>query len=128
MLYRQHKILTILCVRAVVSDSATPWTVVSQTPLFMAFSRQEYWSGLHSLLQGIFLTQGSNPGLMHCRGVLYHLNHQGIPTVLLIRYYHSTHYIDETEELRGWILTQHYIRIGLRFKPRQSICRVYIIN
>ena len=26
MLYRQHKILTILCVRAVMSDSATPWT------------------------------------------------------------------------------------------------------
>ena len=25
---------------------ATPWTLASQTPLFMAFSRQEYWSGL----------------------------------------------------------------------------------
>ena len=26
----------------------------------------------HSLLQGIFLTQGSNPGLPHCRQILYH--------------------------------------------------------
>ena len=26
--------------------SATPWTVAHQTPLSMAFSRQEYWSGL----------------------------------------------------------------------------------
>ena len=29
----------------------------------------------HSLLQGIFLTQGSNPGLSRGRQVLYHLNH-----------------------------------------------------
>ena len=28
--------------------------------------------GSHSLLQGIFLTQGSNPGLLHCRQILYH--------------------------------------------------------
>ena len=33
----------------------------------------------HSLLQGIFPTQGSNPGLPHCRQTLYHLNQQGSP-------------------------------------------------
>ena len=32
--------------------------------------------GCHSLLQGIFLTQGSNPGLLHCRWTLYPLSHQ----------------------------------------------------
>ena len=31
----------------------------------IGFSRQEYWSGLPLLLQGIFLTQGSNPSLLH---------------------------------------------------------------
>ena len=31
------------------------------TPLSMGFSRQEYWSGCHSLLQGIFPTKRSNP-------------------------------------------------------------------
>ena len=31
------------------------------------------------LLQGIFLTQKSNPGLSHCRQTLYHLSHQGSP-------------------------------------------------
>ena len=31
----------------------------------------------HFLLQGIFLTQGSNLGLLCCRHVLYHLSHQG---------------------------------------------------
>ena len=31
----------------------------------MGLPRQEYWSGLPFLLQGIFLTQGSNPHLLH---------------------------------------------------------------
>ena len=33
----------------------------------------------HFLLQEIFPTQGSNPGLLHCWQTLYHLSHQGIP-------------------------------------------------
>ena len=33
----------------------------------------------HSLLQGIFLTQGSNSSILHCRQILYHLSHQGSP-------------------------------------------------
>ena len=39
--------------------------VAHQALLSMGFSRQKYWSGLHVLLQGIFLTQGWNPGLLH---------------------------------------------------------------
>ena len=35
--------------------------------------------GSHSLLQGIFWTQGSNLGLPHYRQILYHLSHQGSP-------------------------------------------------
>ena len=38
--------------------------------------------GYHALLQGIFPTQGSNPGLMHCRQILYHLSHQGSKRIL----------------------------------------------
>ena len=37
--------------------------------------------GCRSLLQGIFLTQGSNPGLPHCRQTLYRLSHQGNPVM-----------------------------------------------
>ena len=33
----------------------------------------------HFLLQEIFPTQGSNPGLLHCRQILYHLSYQGKP-------------------------------------------------
>ena len=35
--------------------------------------------GCHSLLQGIFPTQGFNPGLLHCKEILYHLSQQGSP-------------------------------------------------
>ena len=38
--------------------------------------------GSLSLLQGIFPTQGWNPGLLHCRGFLYQLSHKGSPWIL----------------------------------------------
>ena len=49
----------------VVCDSTTRWTVAHQAPLSMGFPRQEYWSGFHTFLQGIFPTKRSNPGLLH---------------------------------------------------------------
>ena len=45
-----------------------------QAPLSVGFSRQEYWSACHSLLQEIFPTQGLNPGFPHCRWILYRLS------------------------------------------------------
>ena len=38
--------------------------------------------GCHALLQGIFPTQGWNPGLPHCKQILYLLSHQGCPRIL----------------------------------------------
>ena len=38
--------------------------------------------GSLSLLQGIFPTQGSNPGLLPCSQILYQLSHQGRPRIL----------------------------------------------
>ena len=35
-----------------------------------------------SFLQGIFLTQGSNSGLLHCGWILYQLSHKGSPRIL----------------------------------------------
>ena len=48
-----------------------------QAPLSMELSRQEYGMGSHSLRQRIFPTQGSNPGLPHCRWILHQLSHNG---------------------------------------------------
>ena len=46
------------------------------------FSRQEYWSGLPCPPPRIFPTQGLNPGLPHCRWILYHLSHLRSPRTL----------------------------------------------
>ena len=54
---------------------ATPWTIYSpwNSP------GQNTKVGSFSLLQGIFPTQGSNPGFLHCRQILYQLSHKGSP-------------------------------------------------
>ena len=39
--------------------------------------------GCHALLQRIFPTQGSKSGLLQCRQILYNLNHQGSPELLI---------------------------------------------
>ena len=65
-----------VCVCVLVTHSHS---VTHQDPLSMDFSRQEYWVGCHSLLQRIFLTEGSNPGLLHCRQILYPLSHDRSP-------------------------------------------------
>ena len=63
---------------SVVSDFATPWqTVAHQAPLSMGFSRQEYWSRCHALLQGIFSTQGLNLCLLHWQADFSPLSYLG---------------------------------------------------
>ena len=44
---------------------ATLWTIAHEVPLSMGFSRQEYWSGCHALLQGIFPIGGLNLHPLH---------------------------------------------------------------
>ena len=69
-------------------------------PLSMGFSRQEYWS---VLLQGIFPSQGSNPGLPHCRQILYHLRNQGRPWILEWVAFHFS---------RGFSQPQNWTRVS----------------
>ena len=60
---------------SVVSDSLVPHEVYS--PWNSPGQNTEAHS--LSLLQGIIPSQGSNPGLLGCRQILYHLSHQGSP-------------------------------------------------
>ena len=60
----------------------TFWTVTRQGPLSTEFFRQKYWSGLHFLLQGIFLDQDWTQisCISHIgRQLLLPLSHQGKP-------------------------------------------------
>ena len=59
----------------------TPWTIQSISSL-----GQNTGVGSLSLLQGIFSTQGSNQGLLHCRWILYQLSYQGSPLTYQIPY------------------------------------------
>ncbi|KAM7233981.1 hypothetical protein CapIbe_016118, partial [Capra ibex] len=53
--------------------------VAHRTPLSRDSPGKNTGVGCHALLQGIFPTQGSNPGLLHCRWIPYCLSHQGTP-------------------------------------------------
>ena len=50
------------------------WSFIGHSP--WNFPGKSTGVGCHFLLQGIFLTQGLNPDLPHCRQTLYHLSHQ----------------------------------------------------
>ena len=50
----------------------------------MEFSRPEYWIGQPFPSQGIFPTQGSNPGPPHCRQILDQLSHKWQPTSVFL--------------------------------------------
>ena len=65
--------------------------------------------GSCSLLQGIFPTQGLNPGLLHCRWILYQVSHQGSPlkyvfvfiicvSIHIIKKSENSHKTDELRE------------------------------
>ena len=68
-------LLLLVFSHSVVSDSfKTPWPAAHQAPLSTGFSRQQCWSRLPFLLQGIFLSHRSDPSLclLHWQVSLYH--------------------------------------------------------
>ena len=68
--------------RSVVSNSLRPHRLQPTRLLGpWDFPGKSTGVGCHFLLQGIFPTQGSNPGLPHCRQTLYCLSHQGSPVL-----------------------------------------------
>ena len=62
---------------------ATPWTVPARLLCPWNSPSKNTAVGSQYLLQGIFPTQGLNPGLPHFRQILYHLNQQQSPKVAL---------------------------------------------
>ena len=68
---------------SVVSDSLQPYRLQPARLLHSwDFPGKNTEVGCHFLLQGIFPTQGWNPGLPHCRRILYQLSHKGNPRIL----------------------------------------------
>ena len=80
----------VLCMLSCVQLCVTPSTVACQAPLSMGFSRQEYWSGYHCLLQGTFPTQGLSLhllGLPHCQAGSLPLVPPRKPKIVLCLYH-----------------------------------------
>ena len=70
----------ISCMKRVASPWRIPWTEEPgrlQSMSLQTVGHTWVTNHSHSLLQGIFLIQASNLGLLHCRRILYHLSHQG---------------------------------------------------
>ena len=83
--FHDHDVITYMCTstHSVVSKS---WKAYGLWParLLCPWNSPGRNTGVgsHSLLQGIFPTQGSNPGIPQCRQVFYQLSHQGSPRIL----------------------------------------------
>ena len=75
-------------------DISESWSVMSDSlwshELHSSWNSPDQCTGMGSLSlhQGIFPTQGSNPGLSHSRQILYCLSHQGSPRILERLAYH----------------------------------------
>ena len=54
----------------------TPWNVAHQAPLSMGILQARILEWVAMPSRGSSQPKGSNPGLLHCRWILYHLSHQ----------------------------------------------------
>ena len=87
----------------------------------MKFCGKNTGEGIHSLLQGIFLTQGSNPGLLHCRRILYHLNHQGNPNRTFLNLIKGVGGSGHRKYSGSYVLSTNYL-------PELTLPRAFHIN
>ena len=76
-----------------------------------------------SLLQGFFPTQGLNAGLLHCRQILYQLNHKGSPGILGVGRLSLLQQIFRTQELNPDLLHCRWILYQLSYQgsPKEKI-------
>ena len=104
------------------SDSLQPHRQYPARLLSMEFSRQEYWIGLPFSSPEIFLIQGLNPGLPHCRQILYHLSYQGSPRILAWVAYPFSRGLDLGIKLGSPSLQVDSLPAELPGKPQSSHC------
>ena len=91
--------------RSVMSNSLQPYGLNPPGSSFhWGFSRQEYWNALPCLLQGIFPTQGLNPGLLHWREIFLPSEPLGKPQYRYIIYKNLKKYTYSYKKTEWWLL------------------------
>ena len=96
---------------------ATPWTIQS-----MNSPGQNTGVGSLSLLQGIFPTQGLNPGFPHCRWILYQLSHKRSPSNLTTNTIFEMHVSFQPEIPLSRIYSKEIIR------NKQGKCMLEVLS
>ena len=93
----------------------------------MYFPGKNTAGGCHFLLQGIFLTQGLNPGLPYCRQILYQQSHKGSPRILeWVAYPFSRRYSQSRKQTRVFCIAGGFFTTELSGKP--SHCYTYSLQ
>ena len=106
----------------------TPWTVAHQASLSVGIlqARILEW-GCHPLLQGIFPTQGSNPGLPHCRWILYCLSHQESPRIPEWGAYPISRGSSQHRNQTGASCICRQILYQLSYQGSLDYCQIYLL-
>ena len=106
----------------------TPRTVACHAPPSWNSTGKNTGVGSHSLLQGIFSAQGSNPGLLYGKQILYQRSHQGSPRILkLVTYPFSRETSDPEIELGSLPLQADSLPAELSGKPIYNSRNVKIL-
>ena len=84
--FREKFIVLVICMHEIASVMSDSLRLCEWLPARLLCPRDSLGKntgvGCHSFLQGIFLNQGLNLGLPHCRQILYHLSHEGRQSLL----------------------------------------------
>ena len=118
-----------LCVlsRSVVFDSLWPHGLQPTRLLCpMEFSGKNTGVGSHSLLREIFPTQGSNPGLLYCRWILYHVSHQGLCAFNLHKSQKIVHVAKTVNSVTG--MAALYAKLTLTLLTWKKIWKLFLSN
>ena len=95
----------------------SPWNSLGQNTLV----------GSHSLLQGIFPTQGLNPGFPHCRQILYQQNHKWSPRILeLVAYLFSSGFFRPRNRTRVYDLHWKHIKTAIILPTKVCIVKAMV--
>jgi len=138
LIFQKGRQLGMLCLVAqLLSDSLTLGNCMDCSPPSSSVHEdspsKNTGVGSHASFQGIFPTQGSNPGLLHCRQIIYNLSHQGSPRILEWVAYPFSGNLSRVSYIAGgfftnWATREAHIQVLAFWYWKEMICANHIEN